>query len=353
MSAFPERILLATDGSEDAVRATEAASDLASKSGAELHVVHVWHDVPGFAHDFVKRELRRQGQEMLDEQVEKIRAAGGEVAKAHLRGGRTSNEIIALGRGDRRGAPGRRQPRAGHGAAHPDGQPVRGDRAPRPGPRPRAQGRTGVLAAGEGRRRRGLLRRRAQGGRARRRHRRALRGRRPARLLPPGPARVPPGRRGPRSGTSWTCASATRRCSKSGPTSLEETLGGRPEIRVSDGYPANVLLEASQRGAALARGRRQQGPGGDRAHQARERLDQSRDRRPRPGPGLSARRLGYRLQACRLQQKARCRCYPCLAPRLLQAHSSSPKPLSDESKSLTADSRWPAKVHLLPARRFS
>ena len=61
MGVIPERILLATDGSEDAARATKAASDLASKSGAELHVVHVWHDVRGFAHDFVKRELRRQG----------------------------------------------------------------------------------------------------------------------------------------------------------------------------------------------------------------------------------------------------------------------------------------------------
>jgi len=96
MSVLPERILLATDGSEDATRATEAASDLARKSGAELHAVHVWHDVKGFAHDFVKRELRRQGQEILDEQVERIRAAGGEVAKAHLRRGRTSNEVIAL-----------------------------------------------------------------------------------------------------------------------------------------------------------------------------------------------------------------------------------------------------------------
>ena len=58
--------------------------------------MHVWHDVRGFAHDFVKRELRRQGQEILDEQVERVRAAGGEVAKAHLRKGRTSNEVIAL-----------------------------------------------------------------------------------------------------------------------------------------------------------------------------------------------------------------------------------------------------------------
>ena len=96
MSALPERILLPTDGSEDAVRATEAASDLAKRSGAELHVVHVWHDVRGFAHDFVKRELKRQGQEILDEQVERIRASGGEVAKAYIRKGRTSNEVIAL-----------------------------------------------------------------------------------------------------------------------------------------------------------------------------------------------------------------------------------------------------------------
>jgi len=96
MSVLPERILLPTDGSDDAVRAAEAASDLAKKSGAELHVVHVWHDVRGFAHDFVKRELRRQGQEILDEQVERIGASGGEVAKAHLRRGRTSGEVIAL-----------------------------------------------------------------------------------------------------------------------------------------------------------------------------------------------------------------------------------------------------------------
>ena len=49
MSVLPDRILLSTDGSQDAVRAAEAASDLAKRSGAELHVVHVWHDVRGFA----------------------------------------------------------------------------------------------------------------------------------------------------------------------------------------------------------------------------------------------------------------------------------------------------------------
>jgi nucleotide-binding universal stress UspA family protein len=97
MDVLPEKILLATDGSEDAERATKAALDLAGRSGAGLHVVHVWHDVRGFTRDSVKRELRRRGQEVLDGQVEKIEAAGGEVARAHLRGGRTSNQVIALG----------------------------------------------------------------------------------------------------------------------------------------------------------------------------------------------------------------------------------------------------------------
>src|ERR671913_914995 len=73
--------------------------------------------------------------------------------------------------GDRRWAPGRRQPRTGNGAPHPDGQPVRGDRAPRPGPRSRTYGRREFLASGQDRRRRGLLRRRAQGWGARRQYR--------------------------------------------------------------------------------------------------------------------------------------------------------------------------------------
>jgi nucleotide-binding universal stress UspA family protein len=97
MSVFPTKILLASDGSEDAVQATEAATDLATKSGSELHVVHVWHDVPSpYAHRFVRSELRRQGQEILAEQVRKIEEAGSTVTQAHLREGRTSDEVIKL-----------------------------------------------------------------------------------------------------------------------------------------------------------------------------------------------------------------------------------------------------------------
>ena len=97
MSVFPTRILLATNGSEATTLATEAAVDLSNKSGSELHLVHVWHDIPGpYARTFVRSELRRQGQEILDEQAQKIEASGGTVVKAHLRGGRTSDEIVRL-----------------------------------------------------------------------------------------------------------------------------------------------------------------------------------------------------------------------------------------------------------------
>ena len=46
MSPLPEKILLATDGSEDAKLAAQAAADLSDKMGAELHVIHAWQYVP-------------------------------------------------------------------------------------------------------------------------------------------------------------------------------------------------------------------------------------------------------------------------------------------------------------------
>jgi nucleotide-binding universal stress UspA family protein len=41
MSMFPTKILLATDGSEDAKLAALTAADLAEKTDSELHVVYV------------------------------------------------------------------------------------------------------------------------------------------------------------------------------------------------------------------------------------------------------------------------------------------------------------------------
>jgi nucleotide-binding universal stress UspA family protein len=98
MNHFPTKILLATDGSEDAAQATTAAVDIAERSGSELHLIHVWHDVhTARAHAFVKRELRRQGRETLDEQVQRIGEMGGTVTRSHLREGRTFEEVIKLG----------------------------------------------------------------------------------------------------------------------------------------------------------------------------------------------------------------------------------------------------------------
>jgi nucleotide-binding universal stress UspA family protein len=74
-----------------------AAVDLSNRTGSELHAVHVWHDMPSpYAHAFVKRELRRQGQEILVEQVKRIEDSGGTVAGSHLREGRASDEVIEL-----------------------------------------------------------------------------------------------------------------------------------------------------------------------------------------------------------------------------------------------------------------
>jgi nucleotide-binding universal stress UspA family protein len=246
MSVLPERILLPTDGSKDAVRAAEAASDLAKRCGAELHVVHVWHDVRGFAHDFVKRELRRQGQEILDEQVTRIRASGGEVTKAYLRRGRTSNEVIALskeidadllvvgsrGLGTvRRILMGSQSEEIVHHAQVPVlvltgaedfWSPARiiigedfSDDARKAGELAAAIGK---LYGAEG-------------------------------LLVyshPDLPEVPPGEARSAVQNLTEMRERDKSMLEERASELEEILGRRPEIRISGGYPANVLLEASQ-----------------------------------------------------------------------------------------------------------
>ncbi len=97
MNSFPNKILLATDGSEDADLAARAAIELSNRTASELHVVHVWHDVPTpHFHSFVRAQLRQEAQETLQKQLERIEQAGGTVAKAHLREGRTIDEILDL-----------------------------------------------------------------------------------------------------------------------------------------------------------------------------------------------------------------------------------------------------------------
>src|SRR4051812_40958400 len=114
MSVFPTKILLATDGSEEARLATQTASYVADKTGSELHMVYaaptpfviVEFEKALYVDPFtrrirhvedVKREVREEAQRFLDEQVEQTKAAGGTVTRAHLRIGRPDEEIVALG----------------------------------------------------------------------------------------------------------------------------------------------------------------------------------------------------------------------------------------------------------------
>jgi nucleotide-binding universal stress UspA family protein len=87
MSIFPTKILLATDGSADAELARTTAVDMATSTDSELHVVTV---APGYPSYEVRvpeivEQLRKQAQNILDEQVEKIERDGGKVAQKHLR----------------------------------------------------------------------------------------------------------------------------------------------------------------------------------------------------------------------------------------------------------------------------
>jgi len=98
MAIFPTRVLLATDGSPNATLAAQSAIELCERTGSELHVVHVGEYVPTFLAYTEEEpiELRRIAEQLLEEQVESIRAAGGRIAGAHLRLGRPAEQIIDL-----------------------------------------------------------------------------------------------------------------------------------------------------------------------------------------------------------------------------------------------------------------
>jgi nucleotide-binding universal stress UspA family protein len=104
MSIFPTKILLATDGSEEASLAARTAVDLADKSGSELHVTFVLRtqDAPdyeslGFNTEKPSEEVKEMGQRLLDEQVRQVEEAGGAVIGTHFRLGRPAQEIVSVG----------------------------------------------------------------------------------------------------------------------------------------------------------------------------------------------------------------------------------------------------------------
>ena len=104
MSIFPTRILLATDGSEEAELAALRAIDIAETTDSELHVVHVGV-LPTFLESYpgtlgysekLYEQIQQEARERLRELSWRVKVAGGTVAGSHLRMGKVDLEVVAL-----------------------------------------------------------------------------------------------------------------------------------------------------------------------------------------------------------------------------------------------------------------
>jgi nucleotide-binding universal stress UspA family protein len=105
MSVFEGKILLATDGSPEAERAAGMAVALSKSLGAELHVTYVesmpdplaWPEsrvmVPELRED-IRERAEAEARTKLEEEAEKIRGMGGEIAGVHAGTGRPDAEIV-------------------------------------------------------------------------------------------------------------------------------------------------------------------------------------------------------------------------------------------------------------------
>jgi nucleotide-binding universal stress UspA family protein len=99
------KMLLATDGSEEAELATKSAVELANSTGSELHVVYV-EPLP----DFMKKNdagtpgydlelyemIEEEGREKLRKLTWRVKVTGGIVVGYHLRMGAVAEEIVEL-----------------------------------------------------------------------------------------------------------------------------------------------------------------------------------------------------------------------------------------------------------------
>jgi nucleotide-binding universal stress UspA family protein len=102
---LPARILLATDGSEDAALAAQTAVDLVERTGSELHVAHAgwalhgasvgWNLIP-LPPGISQEDLDRGARTLLEAEVERMKDSGADVARAHMRSGKADEEIVVL-----------------------------------------------------------------------------------------------------------------------------------------------------------------------------------------------------------------------------------------------------------------
>src|SRR5712691_219552 len=80
------KILLATDGSEQAAAAADSTIVLARSSAAEVKVVHVWNLEVHHRHGHWDIEVRSEAEQLVDSSVSRLRSAGvsaeGEIIRA-------------------------------------------------------------------------------------------------------------------------------------------------------------------------------------------------------------------------------------------------------------------------------
>src|SRR5918998_3806815 len=109
--SLPKKILLATDGSEDAILSARAASDISAAAGSGVHVVHALQPLPRYAYPGVTAEVysrvlevrERAARDLLDAQERRIDEGGGKGAQGHPRSGPVGDEIIELAEGPETG----------------------------------------------------------------------------------------------------------------------------------------------------------------------------------------------------------------------------------------------------------
>jgi nucleotide-binding universal stress UspA family protein len=102
--SFPTRILLATDGSQEATLAAKTAADLATKSGSELHVLTVAPDTrdvdymvgmpPAGSYAETLEAIEQETGRILEEQAKEISEGGGAVEETYVRIGEPPDRAI-------------------------------------------------------------------------------------------------------------------------------------------------------------------------------------------------------------------------------------------------------------------
>jgi nucleotide-binding universal stress UspA family protein len=96
-----QTILVATDGSEPAERALEAAIEEAKVWGADVHAIYVvesglFSSLPmDNTLEMIYSVLQKEGEEILNSALQKAKAAGVSL-HTHLRQGHAGSEILAL-----------------------------------------------------------------------------------------------------------------------------------------------------------------------------------------------------------------------------------------------------------------